>query len=720
LWKTIYPLSATGVTQLEENLTYDKLGNVKKRIDTANRETLYEYDTANRLIKTTDANLQQTLFEYNARSQMTKVTDALSQQYVFTYDPLGRQLTQTRAGTTMSFLYDAVGNRTKRTDYMGRETSYEYDVLNRLKKINYLLANEGGPDKPPMHTASYNYDDLSRLVSAINEAGTVSFTYDTRNRPKTTTDVFGHAVEYGYDANGNRTQLKLDGGVHTTYAYDVANRLTTLTDEASQNFTFGYDIANKLISKALPNGISSTFDYDGMSRLTRLKNQSSSATLTDNQYAYSPANQINQIAELSQTRNLTYDNIDRLTGMTNGTTSESYSFDAVGNRNSSHRSSTYSYQPFNKLTSTATASYTYDPNGNMVSKGEGSNFWRYGWDYENRMTLAATRRQTARYIYDALGRRVRRFIVGGKESTKFIYDGLDVVMDDDVNTGITKYQNGLGIDNKLKMVTNGNAKYFLQDHLGSTVGLTDPSGAAVSSASYDSFGNSTNNLTTRYQYTGREFDNFSGLQFSRARWYDPAIGRFISQDPIGFNGDDINLYGYVWNNPFSFRDPLGLQGVSANQPASWSRTHEQQRHIDMGLEQPQFQRPENLSPGTSDSWWSSFTATLWDRAKACFGDIPTGKLPTGGFKAGAPGMGEAINILEHGPQYYDTFDRMGRWKHDQKDVLRCIETGTCGSSDYKTFDESPYNRPYEDLSLSEKGNCIFWGNCPPSRNNSPR
>lgn len=160
------------------------------------------------------------------------------------------------------------------------------------------------------------------------------------------------------------------------------------------------------------------------------------------------------------------------------------------------------------------------------------------------------------FHYDALGRRVSRH---GKTlgSTKYTYDGLDVVMDDDFNNGIVKYRNGLGIDDKLKMVSSGNAKYFLQDHLGSTTGLADSSGAITSSASYDSFGNSTNNLTTRYRYTGREFDSFTGLYFYRARWYDASLGRLISEDPIGFQGGDINLFAYVGNNPLKFTDPTG-------------------------------------------------------------------------------------------------------------------------------------------------------------------
>ena len=104
--------------------------------------------------------------------------------------------------------------------------------------------------------------------------------------------------------------------------------------------------------------------------------------------------------------------------------------------------------------------------------------------------------------------------------------------------------------------------------------------AIVSSTSYASFGNAipkqatgsavsstgnaasgagkaAPNIATSYRYTGREYDSGTGLYYYRNRWYDPEIGRFISEDPIGFAGGDINLYGYVWNSPYSFRDPLG-------------------------------------------------------------------------------------------------------------------------------------------------------------------
>ncbi len=83
--------------------------------------------------------------------------------------------------------------------------------------------------------------------------------------------------------------------------------------------------------------------------------------------------------------------------------------------------------------------------------------------------------------------------------------------------------------------------------------------AMSASNSYDSFGNPTNtSFPSRYQFTGREFDNFTGLQSSRARFYDPNLGRFVSEDPIGFGGGDVNLFGYVRNKPLIFRDSRGL------------------------------------------------------------------------------------------------------------------------------------------------------------------
>ncbi len=417
LTKVKYPEASTGAGRLEENFAYDLAGNVLTKTDQAGSVTTFCYDNVNRLTSTVDPTLKVTAYEYNARSQQTAVVDALSQRYEFAYDEVGR-VTQEKQGTPMrSFVYDAAGNRTQRTDYNSSVTNYTFDALNRPTTMSY----------PDTTAATYGYDALSRLSSAANPNGTVTVAYDNRSRVSSVTDVFGQVVSYAYDANSNRTQLSLAGATNASYQYDVLNRLTQLTDSASLAFTFAYDATNKLTSRAAPNGTTATYQYDGLDRLTRLKHAQGATTLEDFQYQFSTANNITQMSDGAGAHNYGYDVLNRITSATHPSmTNESYSFDDVGNRTSSQQGSSYSYQPFNQLVSANSNSYSYDTNGNMISKTDASGSWAYTWDYENRLKVAVlSGGVTVSYSYDALGRRIQRSS-STSGTTKFVYDGADV------------------------------------------------------------------------------------------------------------------------------------------------------------------------------------------------------------------------------------------------------------------------------------------------------
>ena len=561
LVKTTYPPAGTGATRLFETIEYDADGNVTKRIDTAGRATQYGYDVVSRLTSVTDSASQVTQYEYNARSEVTVLVDALSQRYRFNYNGAS-QLTHIRRGATvMSFTYDAVGNRKTRTDFNGALTGYTYDALNRLKTIIY----------PDTTTVNYTYDKLSRLQTATNENGTVDFDYNKMNRLTGVTDVFGQTVDYNYDPNGNRTKLSLNEAPVATYRYDAADRLTKILDAGGAAFTFDYDATNKLTQKKAPNNVKTSFQYDGMDRLTRLLDAKGVTSLADRQYQYNTANQITQIAEPFITRSYGYDATDRLTSASyNNLTQrpESYAYDSVGNRTSSQLSASYGYQPFNRLTNTTTASYSYDTNGNLISRTDSSGTTQYSWDFESRLKqVSLPNGKFVTYKYDALGRRIQRAPNSGV-STNFIYDGQDVVRDLNSDGSTVDYLNGPGIDNKLRLTDSRLAAtgplYFLQDHLGSTVALTNSLGVVSSQMNYDAFGNLTTGASlTRYTYTGREFDSDTGLYYYRARWYDPQVGRFISEDPIGLAGG-INQFAYVGNNPQSAKDPTGLYEIDVH------------------------------------------------------------------------------------------------------------------------------------------------------------
>jgi RHS repeat-associated protein len=413
-------------------------------------------------------------------------------------------------------------------------TNYAYDDLNRLTTITY-----------PTRTVTYNYDPLNNLTRAINENGTVYINYDNRYRINSVSDPFFYGIGYTYDAVGNRTALKVNGATYATYTYDAANRLT---------------------SRSAPNGVTSSYGYDDMNRLTSLMHTNGSTTLSGNLYTYNNANNFSSWTTQTSQKAYTYDAVDRLTSVSNfEAPAENYSYDAVGNRTASQLSATYGYQPFNKLTNTSSATYGYDNNGNVVSKTDSLGAWTFTYDEENRLTqVEVPSGPTVNYKYDGLGRRIQRTTsIGANE--RYVYDRADVLIDLNADWSVaTTYLNGAGLDNHLRQTNSATGiSYYLADHLGSTTALVDSGGDVIESQTYDSFGNTSGSARTRYGYTGRERDAQTGMSYYRARYYDPGIGRFMSEDPITFKAD-INFYAYTRNNPVSNIDPSGLEIEPAN------------------------------------------------------------------------------------------------------------------------------------------------------------
>jgi RHS repeat-associated protein len=168
---------------------------------------------------------------------------------------------------------------------------------------------------------------------------------------------------------------------------------------------------------------------------------------------------------------------------------------------------------------------------------------------------------TAYFNYDPFGRRIRK--VFGSATTIYAYDGDNVIEELDASGSVTaRYTQGAVIDEPLAMCRGLTTTYFHADGLGSITSLTDGVGQLAASYVYDSFGKltaSTGTITNPFQYTGREFDSETGLYYYRTRYYDPGVGRFLTEDPAGFLSGSIDFYAYVENSPVSFNDPNGLQ-----------------------------------------------------------------------------------------------------------------------------------------------------------------
>src|SRR5207245_2895299 len=262
------------------------------------------------------------------------------------------------------------------------------------------------------------------------------------------------------------------------------------------------------------------------------------------------------------TSNYTYDPIYELTQVTQGVnTTESYTYDQVGNRLSSLGVSPYNYNTSNELTSTPNATYTYDNNGNTLTKVVGSNTTSYTWDFENRLssvTLPGTG-GTVSLKYDPFGRRIYKSSSSG--TSIYACDGDNLVEETNSSgAAVARYEQTQNIDEPLAMLRSSTTSYYHVDGLGSVTSLSSSAGSIANTYTYDSFGkltNSTGSLVNPFRYTARESDTETGLYYYRARYYDPNVGRFLTEDPLGF-GADVNLYRYVFNNPARMTDQSGL------------------------------------------------------------------------------------------------------------------------------------------------------------------
>ncbi|MGV1100663.1 RHS repeat domain-containing protein [Thiovibrio sp. JS02] len=272
---------------------------------------------------------------------------------------------------------------------------------------------------------------------------------------------------------------------------------------------------------------------------------------------------------------------------------ERFSYDPVGNRlTGPDRRDTYRYNELNELLSARRTAFQYDLDGNMIAKGG----WTYEYDYENRLVKAVRAERdgikTVSFKYDPFGRRIEKKVEeveDGRLESKtyaYVYDNEDIILEiksggkdeDGDNDGgrkagwlkhwqkrvakpaISRFVHGPGIDEPLAMEQKGRAYFYHADGLGSIVSLTDAKGHVVQSYQYDSFGNMQHHggeVKQPFAYTAREWDSETGLYFYRGRYYDPQVGRFISKDPIGFAGGDVNVYRYVGNNSVLRTDPTG-------------------------------------------------------------------------------------------------------------------------------------------------------------------
>lgn len=551
------------------DIIYDQYGNVATVTDEVGNTSSYSYDIMGNVLSRTDGQGNATNYTYDLRGRITELKDALNQVTNFSYDPAGHLigLTDPKGNQTV-FSYDNGNRLAKETDPLGKQTSYSYDVMDNISSTtdangkttaytydshNHVISATYGDNT----SASFSYDPNGNLTTAANQNISYTFTYDALNRKTSITDSLNRALSYSYDLNSNLTSSTNPGGT-ITYTYNDLNRVVSLNDGPGSTYTFGYDARGRRNQKNYPNGIATTYTYDSANRLTDMITLLGNDPLSWYNYVYDKVGNATQLSDLnSGAHTYSYDLIYRLTQATHPDQSaEQYSYDAVGNRLGT------TVLTNNEVTQDSNFNYVYDNNGNLTQKTNRSTgqVTTYTWDGQNRLTQVSFPGSTTTFKYDPFGRRIEK---NNGSVTRYLYDGPNVILTYDGNNQVlAKFTHGPGVDEPLSVTANGNKFYYHADRIGSIRNLSDYKGNIVQSYTYDSFGNIKSvldpNISKPYAFTGREWDKETGLYYCRARYYDPMEGRFISKDPIGFVGGDVNLYGYVQNNPVNLFDPYGL------------------------------------------------------------------------------------------------------------------------------------------------------------------
>ena len=469
----------------------------------------------------------------------------------------------------------------------------------------------GGSVTGPARTITTNYNASSEVTSVVDPNSTVSFTRDNMGRATTiatTIATLSQSVSLNqvFDAASNRTELRATVGstpdFKNNYTYDKLRRLTDVvqTGQAGGNPVVSKHIAQsfnaasqrtnitRYQSAGTTNLVASTiFTYDTAGRLSGIGHTKGATNLNTYAYTYDPLSRLSSVTSTAEgTTNYSYFNDSQLKSASGSRPTESYTYDTNGNRTMAG----YSTIADNRTTADASFTYTYDAEGNLTRKTNKSTrqvVATYEWDHRNRLTKVnggVTGPGGIEYEYDAFNRLVRRRAFDPNVPNQYwVYDeGINPVLQFDTggNAGVggishryiwSDYVDDLLSDEQISFPSNTvNTLWPLADHLGSIRDIADFNEATGITAianhrTYDSFGklvDETGTASIPFGYTGKLFDKTTGLQNNLNRWYDPNLGKWISQDPIGFAAGDANLYRYVGNGPTNATDPSGLEDPS--------------------------------------------------------------------------------------------------------------------------------------------------------------
>jgi len=566
------------------------------------RVTRYTYDSLGRVQEINAPGGSISRYEYDADGNITAVVDPLTNRTEFVYDKMSRLIEETDPlGEKRMHIYDLAGNRTNSVDRNERKRSFSYDALNRVTQERWH-----NPDDSVLRTITFGYDFLDRVTSASDPDATLRpfWARVPGARPEAEWVTYPgrgeFRVAYTYDGAGRRIQMNSSigtlGALVLRYTRDVAGHLRIVTSsqplppstlagnawqlqlwrnargDVTELRRFADSTGNAQVSQTfVTNSAACDCIVDSITHVIHTNQPLPDASMT---FTRDLEGIITGVLEGTNSFSYGYNAAAQLTSATlNGAAVENYSYDANGNRIASHLHGGYVTGPANRLSQAGVWALSYDKEGNLVTKSNMSSgdVFAFTWDHRNRLTQVMKTNSAlpagsfvTEYRYDPFNRRAA--VLHNSVTNWTYYDGNQPIADYVANetNPIRLFAAGEKLDELYAVWTRGQSNFWtLTDHIGSVRRVLAQNGTEIAALSYDSYGNPLSatgtqpNAADRFAFAGREWDSDTRLYYNRARYYDSELGRFISADPIGFEGGDFNLYRYTANRPVSATDPLG-------------------------------------------------------------------------------------------------------------------------------------------------------------------
>lgn len=584
---------------------------------------VYRYDAHGRLsavVETVSLTNYTTTYTYTAADHLATYTDALGNLRRFSYDGRGKRLTaeDLHAATDTSYgawayTFDKAGNLETRRDPNGNTITSTYDELNRPERTDDALTISSD--------TSYTYDNCTNgkgklCSSVIGPDVSVSYSYDALgNRASEKKTIKGkvHTTSYIYDRQGNLTKLIYPDNSYAAYGYNSAGLLESVVfydakSASTSTLVTDIDYTPHFRPETIVygSGSVSTLGYDAtdLYRLSsKVTTSALSTTLQNFTYTYDNVGNITAVADASAlyspiSYTYSYDDLYRLIQgkAVQGTTTlydYTYYYDAIGNFTSASGAGKMSYGGATTSGSMANPhaptkvgsyAYSYDNNGNLTFDGS----WQNGWTFKNE--IAATNCVTSScstlaysFLYDHNGERVYKAkTVSGSASTKTYYPSAAYDVEG------SYYKRHIAHPTLGNIATNlyssskkiSTLVYHHSDHLGGMHVDTDPSGVYLEYILYYPFGRVYKDIRSSsavvyndFKFIGKERDDSTNRLYLGARYYQPKVSKFLSQDPVflslGASEDKQaeqmflrdpqlwNSYGYARNNPVVGTDSSG-------------------------------------------------------------------------------------------------------------------------------------------------------------------